>query len=209
VSKPRIRVLCVDDHAVVREGLSVIIDLQPDMKVVASAATGEEAVDLYAAVRPDVTLMDLELPAMSGLDAIRAIRSRFADARIVVLTVHHGTEDIFRVLQAGATTYLLKEMLTKELIRVIRQVHAGERPIPDEIASRLTERAREPALTSREIEVLELIATGLANREIGMALSISDQTVHAHAKNIFSKLKVGDRMAAVSLALRRGIIHLK
>jgi DNA-binding NarL/FixJ family response regulator len=205
----KIRVFCVDDHAVVREGLSVIIDLQPDMEVVRAAATGEQAVELFPSVKPDVTLMDLELPGMSGPDAIRAIRRLSPDARIVVLTVHHGTEDIHRCLEAGAATYLLKETLTKDLIRVIRQVHGGEHPVSEEVAARLAERAKTPALTAREVEVLELIAAGLANKEVANALAISNETVHAHVKNIFGKLNVTDRIAAVRVAFQRGIIRIR
>jgi DNA-binding NarL/FixJ family response regulator len=209
VDNGKIRIVCVDDHAVVREGLALIINLQHDMEVVGSAATGEEAVDLVAKLNPDVTLMDLEMPRMNGVAATSAITANRPSARIVILTVHQGNEDIFRALQAGAVTYVLKDTLTKDLIRVIRQVHGGERPLPAEIAAGLADRARGPVLTGREVEVLELMALGLANREIALALAISDQTVHAHAKNIFAKLEVGDRIAAVTAALRRGIIHLR
>ena len=205
----KIRIVCVDDHAVVREGLALIINLQNDMEVVGSAATGEEAIELVAKLNPDVTLMDLELPRMNGVAATATITRKSPAARIVILTVHQGNEDVFRALQAGAVTYVLKDTLTKDLIGVIRQVYAGQRPLPAEIAARLADRARGPSLTGREVEVLELMAQGLANREIGLALAISDQTVHAHAKNIFAKLEVGDRMAAVTAALRRGIIHLQ
>jgi DNA-binding NarL/FixJ family response regulator len=204
-----IRVLCVDDHAVVRDGLALIIDSQPDMAVIASAGTGQQAVALCQQHRPDITLMDLELPGMSGVEAIRTITRQFADARIIVLTVHAGNEDIFRALQAGAATYLLKDMLTKDLIGVIREVHAGGRPMRPEITARLKERAGQAPLTEREVEVLQLMALGLANREIAKALEISDQTVHAHIKNIFSKLDVGDRTSAVTTSATRGIIHLR
>jgi len=203
-----IRILCVDDHPLVREGLAALINLQPDMKVVASAETGEAAISIYKKLQPDVTLMDLELPGMGGLAAIKQLRQIHPAARIVVLTVHQGNEDIHRALQAGATTYLLKEMLTKDLIRIIRQVASGAAPIPKNIAERLADRSATPALTEREVEVLKLIADGLANREIGVALNISQQTVHAHIKHIFDKLDVTDRTAAVGAAVRRGIIHL-
>jgi len=209
VADAKIRVLCVDDHAVVREGLALIIELEGDMRVVGSAATGIEAVEQFGKLRPDVTLMDLELPALDGVAATAAITRQFPDARIVVLTVHQGMEDVYRALQAGAITYILKDTLTKDLIRVIRQVHAGERPLPPDIAVRLAARAREPPLTAREVEVLELMAKGLSNRHIGVTLAISDETVHAHAKNIFAKLHVGDRTGAVTEAFRRGIIHLR
>jgi two-component system NarL family response regulator len=208
MSNPAIRLLCVDDHPLVREGLAALIDLQRDMKVVGSAATGEEALELYAKLKPDVTLMDLELPGMGGLETIRRLRQSYPTARIVVLTVHQSNEDIHRALQAGATTYLLKEMLTKDLIRMVRQVAAGAKPIPQGIRDRLADRATQPSLSAREVEVLTLIADGLSNREIAESLSISQQTVHAHIKHIFDKLDVTDRTAAVSTAVRRGIIRI-
>jgi DNA-binding NarL/FixJ family response regulator len=203
-----IRVLCVDDHALVRDGLATVIGMQESMEVVEAVATAEEAIASFERLRPDVTLMDLELRGRSGLDAIGAIVAKHPTARIVVLTVHSGNEDIYRALQAGATTYLLKDMLTKDLIRVIREVHAGARPMSSEIAKLLAKRAEQPALTSREVQVLELIAGGLANREIAVALGISYETVHSHVKNILGKLDVSDRTAAVSTALKRGIIHI-
>jgi len=203
-----IRVLCVDDHALVREGLATVIGMQEHMEVVGSVATAEEAIASFERLRPDVTLMDLELRGSSGLDAISAIVARYPTAKIVVLTVHSGNEDIYRALKAGATTYLLKDMLTKDLIRVIREVHAGARPMSDEVAKLLAKRLEQPALTSREVQVLELVAGGLANREIAIALGISYETVHSHVKNILGKLAVSDRTAAVSTALKRGIIHI-
>jgi two-component system NarL family response regulator len=193
----------------VREGLALIIDLQRDMKVVGVASTGEAGVELFASLRPDVTLMDLEMPGMSGVEATRAITEQFPAARIIVVTVHHGNEDIYRALQAGATTYVLKDMLTKDLIRVIRQVDAGARPMPGDVAAILAERQAQAALTSREIEVLDLVAAGLANKEIASTLTISLQTVNAHVRNILGKLDVNDRTAAVGVALRRGIIHIR
>jgi DNA-binding NarL/FixJ family response regulator len=203
-----IRILCVDDHAVVREGIAVVLELQPDMKVVAAAGTGVEAVAQFRAHRPDVVLMDLQLPTMTGLEAIRAIRGEDPEARIIVLTMFHGDEDIFQALQAGATTYLLKETLSKDLVRVIREVHAGGRPISDEVAASLAGRTMQPALTPRELSVLKLIAAGMHNRQIATALGITEETVHSHLKNIFAKWRVGDRRAAVNVALRRGIIHI-
>lgn len=206
--KNKIRVQCVEDHAVVREGICLKINLQPDMEVVATAATGEQAVALYSTVRPDVTLMDLQLPAMTGLAAIQAIRAIDPSARIVVLTMYQGEEDIHRALQAGAATYLLKGTLSDDLIRIVREVHAGERPIPPDVAATLASRIPGSALTERETEVVTLMATGMHNKEIAAQLNISNETVRNHAKNIFAKLQVPDRTAAVMDALRRGIIHL-
>ena len=203
-----IRILCVDDHRIVREGLELIIAKQPDMRVAASAASGEESIALFRQHRPDVTLMDLQLGAMSGVDAIRAIRGEHPDARIVVLTMFQGDEDIFRALQAGAATYLLKDTLSDDLIRVVREVHAGRHPVPPEVEARLAERAAGPTLTPREVQVVGLIAEGMRNKEIAAALGISDETVQVHVKSIFWKLKVKDRSAAMNVALRRGIIHL-
>lgn len=204
-----IRVQCVEDHAVVREGITLKINLEPDMTVVAAAATGEQAVAMFAEQRPDVTLMDLQLPAMSGLAAIRAIRAIDADAKIVVLTMYTGEEDVYRALQAGAATYLLKGTLSDDLIRIVREVHAGERPIPPDVAATLAARVPKSALTPREVEVVALMAKGLHNKEIAGSLGISNETVRIHAKNIFFKLQVPDRTAAVMDALRRGIIHMQ
>jgi DNA-binding NarL/FixJ family response regulator len=203
-----IKILCVDDHRIVREGLELIIARQPDMQVAASAASGEEAIELFRRHRPDVTLMDLQLGAISGVDAIRIIRREHPDARIVVLTMFQGDEDIFRALQAGAATYLLKDTLSDDLIRVIRDVHAGKQPVPPAVEARLAERAAGPTLTPREVQVVGLIAEGMRNKEIAAALGISDETVQVHVKSIFWKLKVKDRSAAMNVALRRGIIHL-
>jgi DNA-binding NarL/FixJ family response regulator len=204
-----IRVLCVDDHRIVREGIGLIIDREPDMNVVGSAATGEEAVTLFARERPDVTLMDLQLPTMSGLDTIRTIRRDDPDARIIVLTMYQGDEDIHRALSAGATTYLLKDTLSDDLIRIVREVHAGRRPIRADVKARLDERASHPTLTPREIQVMELVAEGRRNKEIAALLGISEETVQVHLKNIFAKLKVSERTAALNVALRRGIVHIK
>jgi two-component system NarL family response regulator len=179
------------------------------MRVVASASTGEEALALFRIHHPDITLMDLQLPGMSGLDTIRSMIQDDSSARIIVLTMYEGDEDIYRALDAGAVTYLLKDMLTEELIRVVRAVHGGERPLTTHIKARLDERATHPALTPREIQVLELIAEGQRNKQIAAELAISEETVHAHVKNLFSKLNVSDRTAAVTAALRRGIIHLR
>jgi DNA-binding NarL/FixJ family response regulator len=208
LSHPAIRVLCVDDHRLMREGIARIVGLQHDMTVIAEASNGEEAVEQFLRHRPDVTLMDLQLPTMNGLQAIRAIRREAADARIVVLTMYHGDEDIHRAIQAGAVGYLLKDTVPEDLIRVIRDVHAGQRAIPPEIAAALELRAGQPSLTFRELQVLELLATGKRNKEIASALGISGDTASAHIKSIFLKFKVHDRTAALAEALRRGIIHI-
>jgi len=201
--------MCVEDHRIVREGIALIINQEADMEVVGSCASAEEAVSLYRACRPDVTLMDLRLGKMTGVEAIKAIRTESPNARIVVLTMYEGDEDIYRAHQAGATTYLLKDTLSSDLIRVVRQVHAGERPVMPMVEARLKERAASPTLTSREIEVLQLISEGMRNKEVGAALGISEETAHVHVRNILTKLKVNDRSAAVTVALRRGIIHLQ
>ena len=203
------RILCVEDHAVVREGIELIIGLQPDMKVVGTAATGEEGVKLFRRLQPDITLMDLELPGMNGIETIRTIRSDFPEARVIVLTMHHDAENIYRAMQAGATTYLLKDTISKALIGVVREVHAGGRPMPHEVAARLAQRSAQPELTPREIEIIELLAGGSSNKQIAAALGISDDTVHAHLRNIFSKLEVSDRTSAVTTAVRRGIVRLR
>jgi DNA-binding NarL/FixJ family response regulator len=204
-----IRVQCVEDHSVVRDGITLKINLEPDMTVVAAAATGEQAVAMFVEQRPDVTLMDLQLPAMSGLEAIHAIRAIDPHAKIVVLTMYSGEEDVYRALQAGAATYLLKGTLSDDLIRIVREVHAGKRPIPPDVAATLAARVPKSALTPREVEVVALMAKGLHNKEIAASLGISHETVRIHAKNIFFKLQVPDRTAAVMDALRRGIIHMQ
>lgn len=203
-----IRILCVDDHAIVRDGITFIIDRQPDLKVVGAASTGEEAVSLFETLRPDVTLMDLQLPVMSGLDAIRAIRRAHPDARIIVLTMYRGDEDIHRALEAGAATYLLKDTLSDHLIGVIRDVHAGKHPVEPYVRERLAERAVHATLTSREAEVLELIAKAMRTKEIAASLGISEQTARVHVKNILAKFGVSDRIAAVNIARSRGWIHM-
>ena len=204
----RIRVLCVDDHRILREGITLIISQQPDMEVVGSTGTGEEAVALFRRLKPDITLMDLQLPMMSGLDAIREIRREDASAPIIVLTMYKGDEDIYLALDAGATTYLLKDALSDDLIRVMRDVHAGERPMDPDVREKLDMRVHQPSLTPREIEVLRCVYRGQRNKEIATALDISEETVRVHIKNIFAKLGVNDRTAAVNVALRRGIIHV-
>lgn len=201
--------LCVDDHRLMREGISRIVGVQPDMTVVAEASNGEEAVEQFARHRPDVTLMDLQLPRMSGLDAMRAIRQQTPKARIVVLTMYQGDEDIHRALEGGAVGYLLKDTLPDDLTRVIREVHAGQRAFSPEITAALEQRASQPTLTSRELQVLELLATGKRNKEIAATLGISIDTASAHIKSIFLKFNVHDRTAALAEALRRGIIHIQ
>jgi len=204
-----IRVLCADDHRLMREGIARIVGVQPDMTIVAQASDGEQAVAQFLKYRPDVTLMDLEMPTMNGMQAIQAIRSQHADARIVVLTMYHGDEDIHRAIAAGAMGYLLKDTLPDDLIRVIREVHSGRRAISPEIAAVLEQRASQPTLTFREGQVLELLATGKRNKEIAAALGISGDTASAHIKSIFQKFNVHDRTAALAEALRRGIIHIR
>jgi len=198
----------VDDHRIVRDGIALIIDREPDMKVVARAATGEEAITLFQKHRPDITLMDLQLAAMSGVEAIRAIRKQDPAARVVVLTMSRGDEDVYRALEAGAATYLLKDTAFEDLVRVVREVHAGEQPeFTQDVKDRLVERAGRPTLTPREIQVLELVRRGLRNREIAASLAISEETVQSHVKSILAKLDVQDRTAAIDVALRRGILH--
>ena len=203
-----ITVLCVDDHRIVREGLRMIIDSEPDMTVIDSAADGRQAVARYRQHTPDITLMDLQLPEMGGVEAIRAIRHLDGHARIIVLTMYKGDEDIHRAMDAGASTYLLKDTLADDLPRIVREVHAGRRMLPPDVLARLEERAASPTLTPREIEVMRLVASGRRDKEIAVALSISSQTARVHMKNIFAKLGVSDRTEAMSVAIRRGIIHI-
>lgn len=204
----RLRILCVDDHRIVRDGISLLISREPDMEVVGSASNGEEAVAAFRKHKPDVTLMDLQMPGVNGVDATRTIRQDAPDARIVVLTMYQGDEDIHRALQAGAAAYLLKDALSDDLIRVIRDVHAGKHAMPESVNAALASRASQAVLTPREIAVVELISKGLRNKEIAVALDISEETVKVHVKNILAKLKVNDRSAVVAVAVRRGILHL-
>jgi DNA-binding NarL/FixJ family response regulator len=209
VTTPQIRLLCVDDHRIVREGIALIISHQPDMKVVGFAATSEEAVAQFKRLKPDVTLMDLRLDATSGLQAIQAIRREHSDARIIVLTMYGGDEDIHQALAAGAATYLLKDTLSDDLITTVREVHAGGHPLSPDVKARLAARAAQPTLTPREVQVLKLVAKGHRNKEIASLLGISEETVPVHLKSIFAKLKVNERTAAVNVALRRGIVHIE
>jgi two-component system NarL family response regulator len=204
----RISILCVDDHQIVREGIVTIIARQSDMEVTGTAANGLQAVEAFLQNPPDVTLMDLQLPVLSGLDAIRRIRSADAQAKIIVLTTYHGDEDVYRALEAGAATYLLKESVLDDLAGVVRAVHNGARPLSDDVQRILATRANYGQLTAREVEVLELIAQGLSNKEAGTALGITEETVKVHVRNIMDKLDVRDRTEAVTVALQRGIIHL-
>ena len=205
---PPIRVLCVDDHRIVREGIALIIEREPDLSVVAMAATADEAVAEFRRHVPDVTLMDLRLGTSSGIDAVREIRREHPAARIVVLTMYRGDEDIHRALSAGAVTYLLKDALSDDLIRTVREVHAGGNPLGPDVKARLDERAAHRPLTPREIEVLQLVSQGKRNKEIAALLGLSVDTVPVHLKNVFAKLHVKDRTAAVHVGLRRGILHI-
>lgn len=204
----RIRILSADDHPLLREGIAGLVASQADMEVVAEASNGREAVEQYRKHRPDVTLMDLQMPEMSGIDAMGAIRAEFPDARIIVLTTYAGDVQVMRALKAGARAYLLKGLLRKELLDTIRAVHAGHKRVPAEVASEVAEHATDDALTSREIDVLRLISGGNANKEIAAQLSITEETVKGHVKNILAKLGANDRTHAVTIGLKRGIIEL-
>jgi DNA-binding NarL/FixJ family response regulator len=203
-----IRILIVEDHHIVRKGFVALLGMVEGMEVVAEGSDGSEALGLYRKHRPDVTLMDLRLPGMGGVDAIKALRAAFTEARVIVLTTFDGDEDIYRALQAGARGYLLKGMKLEDLTAAIRTVHAGKTCIPEAVAGRLAERLAGPALTERETEVLRLIVAGNSNREIGTKLFISEATVKTHVNNLLSKLGVTDRTQATTLALQRGIVHL-
>jgi two-component system, NarL family, response regulator len=205
----RIGVLIVDDHPMVRTGLAATIEPEQDMKVVGLAATGEQAVDLFQRHRPDVTLMDLGLRGrMSGIDAIQHIRRNCPQAKIIVLSALTGEEHIYQALSSGAVTFLFKDALGDELIKTIREVYQGGRPLTPEVARKLADRVTHATLTPRELEVLKLVANGLTNKEIAQALGISLETAQGHVKNILAKLQVDDRTRAVTLAVERGIIHL-
>ena len=205
-TKP-VRLLVVDDHHIVRQGLIALLTTVPEMQVVAEASDGQQAVELYRQHQPDVTLMDLRMNTMNGVETTRAIRAEFPNARIIVLTTFDGDEDIYRALQAGARGYLLKGMDTEELLAAIRTVHSGKSRIPAPVAERLAERMNAPTLTDRETEVLRLIVGGNSNKEIAAALFISEATVKTHINSLLSKLGVSDRTQAATTALQRGIVH--
>jgi DNA-binding NarL/FixJ family response regulator len=204
----KIRVLCVDDHPVVRDGIAAIINLQPDMMLAGAAATGGEALERFFELRPDVALVDLRLPDMSGLDLIKRIKDKSPNARMIVLSSHEGDVDIQRALEAGAQGYVVKGIVREELLETIRSVHAGKRRLPAAVAQKLAEHIADEPISPRELEVLSLMATGKRNKEIASELSIAEDTVKMHVRNILSKLQVNDRTEAVTIALRRGIIHL-
>lgn len=207
-ARSAIRLLCVDPQPVALEGITSLIAKQPDMHVVATAGSGEQAIELFEQHRPDITVLELELPTMSGFDLIRGIRARDQHARMVVLTAYRGDEDIFTAQQAGAATYVLKDSLTTELVSFIRHVHAGRTSLPGQVQAILANRARTTALTNREVQVLRHAAMGMQNREIAEALDITPETVKVHIKNVLSKLGARDRAEAFALAARRGIIHI-
>jgi two-component system NarL family response regulator len=206
--KERIRILIADDHSVVREGLVSLVKRKSDMIVVAEASNGREAVELWKEHRPDVTLLDLRMPELDGVGAIKEIRELDEDAHIVVLTTYDGDEDIYRAIKAGAKAYLLKDTARDALVETVRRVHAGETYLPPQLAAKLAERVSGQALSPREVEVLQRMAVGKSNKEIGAELFISEGTVKTHIKSIFSKLDVVSRTEAVATATRRGLIQL-
>lgn len=203
-----IRILVAEDHLVARVGVSTIVNMQPDMTVVAEAANGQQAVEMYREHLPDVTLLDLRMPGMGGVEAAIQIRAGFPGARMIALTTYGGDEDIRRALAAGVQAYLTKDVLHDELLKAIRAVHAGQTYLPAAVAAALAAQMPRPDLSAREIQVLELIVQGLANKQIAYSLSIAEHTVKNHVKNILSKLSVQDRTQAATVAIQRGIIHL-
>jgi two-component system NarL family response regulator len=203
-----IRILVAEDHLVARVGVSTIVNLQPDMTVVAEAANGQQAIELYRAHLPDVTLLDLRMPILSGIEAAAAIHREFPRARLIALTTYGGDEDIRRALQAGVQAYLMKDILHDELLKAIRAVHDGQTYLPASVAAALAAQIPRPDLSARELQVLELIVAGLANKQIAYTLNIAEYTVKNHVKNILDKLAVQDRTQAATVAIQRGIIHL-
>ena len=204
----RIRILTVDDHPLLREGIAALVNAESDMESVAEASNGQEALEKFRLHRPDVTLMDLQMPALNGIEAIIGIRREFSNARIIVLTTYTGDVQVLRALKAGARAYILKGHVHRELLDTIRAVHTGQKRIPPEIAAELAAHAAEEDLSSREIEVLRLIAAGNANKQIAGQLSIAEETVKSHVTNILAKLGANDRTHAVTIGLKRGIIEL-
>jgi two-component system NarL family response regulator len=204
----RIRILIAEDHLIARVGVTTIVNMQPDMTVVAEAASGQQAVELFRKHLPDVTLLDLRMPVMSGVEAATAIRREYPDARVIALTTYGGDEDIRRALQAGVQAYLTKDVLHDELLKAIRAVHAGETFLPSSVAATLAAQVPGPVLSAREKEVLSLIVGGLANKQIAYKLNIAEHTVKNHVKAILAKLGVADRTQAATAAIQRGIIHL-
>jgi len=205
----KIRIIVIDDQAVVRQGFVALINTVADMEVIAEGINGQQAIDLYRQHKPDVMLIDLRMPVVTGVEAITAIRRDFRDARLIVLTTYDGDEDIYRSLQAGAKGYLLKDVFFEELESAIRSVHGGSRCIPAAIAERLADRMTGSVLTARELEVLELIVKGQSNKEIAASLRISEATVKSHINSVLSKLGVTDRTQAATTALQRGLVHLR
>jgi DNA-binding NarL/FixJ family response regulator len=204
----QIQILSVDDHPLLREGIAALVNAEADMKLVAEASNGREAIEQFRSHRPDVTLMDLQMPGFNGIEAIIDIHNEFPNARIIVLTTYTGDVQVLRALRAGAQAYILKGHVHRELLETIRAVHAGKKRIPPEVATELADHAAEDALSPREIDVLRLIATGNANKVIADQLAITEETVKSHVTNILSKLGANDRTHAVTIALKRGIIEL-
>jgi two-component system, NarL family, response regulator len=203
-----IRVLIADDGAIVRQGLATIIDRDPEMTAIAQAEDGQQAIALFREYQPDVTLMDLRMPQMGGVEAIMAICAEFKQARIMVLTTYDGDEDIYRGLQAGAQGYLLKDAKPPELLNAIRMIHSGQKYVPPEVGAKLVQRMSNPELSERELDVLRLMAQGMSNQGIGTALNVGESTVKSHVNRILSKLGVNDRTQAVIVAIKRGIVQL-
>jgi DNA-binding NarL/FixJ family response regulator len=203
-----IRILTVDDHPLLRKGIAALVNAEPDMKLIAESSNGEEAIEAFRSHRPDVTLMDLQMPGVDGIGAIGRIRDEFPNARIIVLTTYTGDIQVLRALRAGARAYILKGHVHKELLETIRAVHAGQKRIPPDIAAELAQHATDDELTEREIDVLKLVASGNANKQIADRLSIGEATVKSHVSNILSKLGANDRSHAVTIGLKRGIIEL-
>lgn len=203
-----IRILCADDHPLVRKGIAALLSGESDLLLIGEASTGKEAVDLFRSLQPDITLMDLRMPEMDGIVAIRIIKQEAPDAKIIALTSYDGDQDIYQAIDAGVRGYLLKEMVHSDVLRAIRTVHAGKRVIPPEVAERLADYFPQIALTPREVEVLALVAKGLANKDIAERLGAASGTIKMHVQNILGKLGASDRTHAVTIAIQRGILHL-